>query len=243
MRIVIEPSRFRRLLENVLLYHGGADLDSALGEFSPKKVDFKDDNLEVIGLYGAYSKAFFLEYEAGEDEKIPFSKSLLEQMRLGFGGDDKQMTVRADDAKIYLEGTKERYEEPLIEMEPSSFAEEFGFKVDKALGLVPGNLEAEIQVLLKTEALTGLPKAKDYLFRSDGKDLEVIIEDVGKYTRQITPSKVGVMKETELKFEAGYFAKVANQFDGEVWLTLRENAAVFSQKSKDHMKTYVLSSV
>ena len=242
MRIVIEPNRFRRLLENVLLYHGGTELDSALGEFSPKKVEFKDDNLEVIWLYGAYSKDFFLEYEAGEDEKIPFSKSLLEQMKYGFS-DDKQMTVRADGDKIYLEGAKERYEEPLIEMEPTNFTEEFGFKSDKTLGLIPGNLEAEIQVLMKAEVLTGLPKAKDYLFRSDGKNLEVIIEDVGKYTRQITPSKVGVMNETELKFEAGYFAKVANQFDGEVWLTLRENAAVFSQKKKDCMQTYVLSTV
>lgn len=203
---------------------------------------FKDDHLEVIWLYGAYSKDFFLEYEAGEDEKIPFSKSLLEQMKYGFG-DDKQMTVRTEGGKIHLEGTKERYEEPLIEMEPSSFAEEFDFKIDKTLGLVPGKLQAEIQVLMKADVLTGLPKAGDYLFRSDGKNLEVIIEDVGKYTRQITPSKVGVMNEAELKFEANYFAKVANQFDGEVWLTLRENAAVFSQKSKDHMKTYVLSSV
>lgn len=239
MKIVIEPARFKRLLENVLLYHGGAELDSALGAFGPSKVEFKSVGLEVIWSYAAYAKDFFLEYVAGE-EQVPLSKSLLEQMRYGFSG-DKQMTVRSEGERIHLEGTKEHYEEPLIDMEPGEFPVKF--VADKTLGLVPEGLKAEIQVLVKADALTGLPKAKDYLFVSDGEKLEVIIEDVGKYTRQITPSKAGVLNESEFKFDAGYFEKVANQFTGEVWLTLREDAAVFSQKSKDHMLTYLLSGV
>jgi len=240
MKIVIEPARFKRLLENVLLYHGGAELDSALGIFGPSKVEFKSVGLEVIWSYAAYAKDFFLEYEAAEAEQVPLSKGLIEQMKYAFGG-DKQMTVRSEGERIHLEGAKEHYEEPMIDMGPEELPVKF--VLDEKLGLVPEAMKAEIQVLVKADALTGLPKAKDYLFVSDGEKLEVIIEDVGKYTRQITPSKVGMLNESEFKFDAGYFGKVANQFTGEVWLTLREDAAVFSQKSKDHMITYLLSGV
>jgi len=239
MKVVIEPSRFRRLLENVLIYHGGAELDSNVGIFTPKKVEFRDISLEVMAVYAAYSPKFFLEYEAGE-EQVPLSKSLLEQMRYGFSG-DKQMTVRTEGDKIHLEGTRERYEEPLMDVSVGEFP--IPIVADKTLGLVPKDLEPQVQVMLKADTLTGLPKAETYLFRCDGEKLEVIVEDVGKYTKELTPSKTQVLEEMEIKFDAGYFAKAANQFGGDVWLTFRPDVAVFSQKLKDSMLTYLLSSV
>lgn len=239
MRISIEPARFRRMLENVLLYHGGVELDSNIGIFTPKKVEFRDMSLDVISVYAAYAKKFFLDYEE-VDEEVPLSKSLLEQMRQGFSS-DKQITVRTEANKVHLEGAKEHYDETLIEATVADIPIEF--TVDKTLGLVPKNLNADIQVLVKANELTGLPKAENYLFHCDGDKLSVVIEDVGKYTREITPVKSVTMKEWEIKFDAGYFMKVASQFSGDVWLTLRPDAAVLSQKLKDSMLTYMISSV
>lgn len=225
MKVALEPGKCRRLLENVLLYHGGAELDSNIGVFTPEKVEFKDIDLEVIGVYAAYYRSFFINYEAG-DESVPFSKSLLDQMRRGFGVGE-QVTLWTDDDKIHLEGKGEKYEEPLTEVTPSDFP--ISFTEDPTIGLVPDSLEAKVQVQVKASALAGLPKAENYLFSCDGHRLTVIIEDVGKYTREFNPLVEREMNALEVKFEAGYFSNAASQFDGDVWLSLSEDSAVFSQ--------------
>ena len=239
MKIVVEPGQCRRLLENVLLYHGGAELDSNVGVFTPEKVEFRDIGLEVIGVYASYDRAFFIGYEAG-DENVPFSKSLLDQMRRGFGVGE-HVTVWTEDDKIHLDGKGERYEEPIIEVTPGDFP--ISFTEDQTIGLVPKSLDAKVQLQVEAGVLAGLPKAENYLFRCDGEKLEAIVEDVGKYTREIVPIVERAINGLEVEFEAGYFAKAANQFDGDVWLTLSEDAAVFSQRLEDSMLTYMLASL
>jgi len=240
MRVKIEPNRFRGMLENVLLHHGGTELDANVGVFTDKGVSFKDISLEVVSIVAIYDKKYFMECDT-EEENVAFSKSLLQQMTNSFKNDEG-IAVFTEGEKIHLEGKKERYEESLTVIEQ----EELPWDIvnDVKLGAVPKNLNAEIQVLIDPGLIKNLPKAGDYLFRSDGDILELIIEDeIGKYTKEITPSKKGILEEFEVTFESSYFDKVLSQFTGEVWLSMNEAAAVFSQKTKDFMLTYAIGSI
>ena len=239
MKVRVDPNHFRRMLENILIHRGDVELDTNVGVFTPTRVEFRDVSLEVMSIAATYDRGFFIEYDAS-DEQVPFSKSILDQMKRGFGA-GKVLTVYTKDDKIHLEGETEHYEESLIEIAPIDFP--IQFMEDDILGLIPERLNAIVQLSAEAEVLANLPKAEEYLFRCDGERLEVIVEDVGKYTKKIVPNTEKSMDEVEVKFNAAYYAKVANQFSGEVWLSLNEDAAVFSQKKDDCMLTYMLGAL
>lgn len=244
MKVDIDPRFFRQMLNNVLIYHGDVELDSNIGVFTPTQVEFKDVSLEILSIYAIYNEDFFLDYYATE-ERVPLSQSLLEQMRRGFSK-GKIMKVYTENDKIHLDCETEHYEETLIGVAPVDFP--IPFREDDMLGLVPTNLNAIVQLEVEAKELANLPKAKEYLFRCDGRKLEVVVEDVGRYTKKIVPNIERSMDELEVTFEASYFAKAANQFIGdgissnEVWLSLNEDVAVFSQRNPSHTLTYMLGS-
>lgn len=239
MKIKVDPSQFRRMMENILIYHGSVELDSNVGFFAPTQVAFKDVSLEILSVYAVFNREFFLNYYA-EEEQIPLSQSLLEQMKRGFGS-GKTMTVYTENGKIHLEGETEHYEESLIDAVPADFP--IVFVEDDTLGPVPENLKAKAQLEVKAETLANLPKAEEYVFRCDGKRLEVVVEDIGKYTKMIVPIIERSMDELEVRLNGTYFEKISNQFTGEVWLSLNENVAVFSQKRDGCLLTYMLGAL
>jgi len=239
MKLRVDPNHFRQMLENVLIHRGDVELDTNVGTFTPTRVEFRDISLEVMSIAATYDREFFIEYDAS-DEQIPFSKSLLNQMKRGFGGGNL-MSVYTEDENIHLEGETEHYEESLIEIAPVDFP--IQFREDDILGLVPESLNATVQILAESEVLANLPKSEEYLFRCDGEKLEVVVEDVGRYTKKFIPIVERSIGELEVKFNAAYYAKVSNQFSGEVWLSLNKDAAVFSQKKDDCMLTYMLGSL
>ena len=227
------------MLNNTLIFHGDVELDTAVGTFTPTRAEFKDVSLEVISVYAVYNRDFFIDYYAS-DEQVPLSKSLLDQMKRGFSI-GKVMSVYTQDGKIHLDGDTEHYEEPFTEIVPGDFPIEF--TEDGMLGLVPKNLNAIVQLEADVEALANLPKAEEFLFRCDGERLEVVVEDVGRYTKRFIPIIERSMGELEVKFNSAYYAKIVNQFSGEVWLSLNEDAAVFSQKKDSYMLTYMLGAL
>ena len=239
MKLRIDPRFFRQMLNNNLIFHGDVELDTAVGTFTPTRAEFKDVTLEVISVVSVYNKDFFIEYDAS-DEQVPLSKSLLEQMKRGFGA-GKFMTVYTEDGKIHLEGETEHYEETLIDIAPVDFP--IKFIEHDVLGLVPESLNAIVQLEVDAEALANLPKAEEYLFRCDEETLQTIIRDVGQYTRTFVPNIERSMGELDVKFNSTYFSKIANQFSGDVWLSLNEDAAVFSQKKDSYMLTYMLGAL
>ena|GEM_PF-3619605 len=281
VRFVIEPNRFQRLLENVLMYHQNVELDAIAGLFNPKGASFFDMSLEVLLLNSTFSSKYFLEYKCNEKEvKVPLSKSLLEWMKQAFGNDEK-ITVTVTEQKISIEGKTEKYEEDLteVEMKPPTMAfvaheddvesfeyeegEEFPFellkddsvvtigkkeiemgKIIKGKGILPKKLNPTVQVLIKSEALAGLPKVEQYRIHCDKKsgEIKISIEGVGKYTKEVKLQRTELIEDLEMVFGSKYFNKVVAQFSGELWLTLRPEAAVFSQKNKDSLLTYLLSS-
>jgi len=117
-------------------------------------------------------------------------------------------------------------------------------KISKNKGILPKKLNPTVQVLVKIEALSGLLKSEQYKIVCDAKaqTISVGVEGVGDYKKEIKLQKVDLMKDLEMVFGSKYFNKVIAQFSGDVWLTLRPEAAVFSQKSKESLLTYLLSS-
>ena len=239
MKVRIDPRFFRQMLNNTLIFHGDVELDTAVGTFTPTRAEFKDVSLEVISVYAVYNRDFFIDYYA-TDEQVPLSKSLLDQMKRGFSAGNV-MAVYTEDGKIHLDGETEHYEEPFTDAVPGDFPIEF--IEDDMLGLVPKNLNAIVQLHVDSEDLANLPKAEEYLFQCDGEKLEVVVEDVGKYTKKIMPNIEKAKGELEVKFNSVYFSKISHQFSGDVWLSLNEDAAVFSQKKDSYMLTYMLGAL
>lgn len=236
MRLVLEPSRLDKLLSTVLIYKGKPLLDSVVGEFTPKGVVFRDMKLEVAAVYAIYSPKYFMEYEAAENEEVPLTDSL--RNRLGWGFKDEKVTLMTSEGQLVLKGSKETYNEPLLEVEKGEFA----LKLENSdFGFVPAK-EPPVRVLLTAESLN-LPTAEKYRFDCDGKELKVTIKDVGEFTRTFSPSKAPALGNLTVSFDGAYFQQIAGNVAGEVWLSLTEGAAVFSQKTKDFCLTYLLSSL
>ena len=249
MEIAIEPSKFQRLMGNVLLQHQGVALDAHVAQFTNKGVSFKDISLEVLIINAVFAKGFFLNYSA-DDEEVPLSKSLLEQLKYGFGNDEK-IRVFTHEGKIHIEGKTDRYEEDLMDVEAVPPPTEF--ITDKILGIIPKKFPPNTQILIKPDSLSGLPKSEALHFVCDGKKLDVIVEDVGKFTKEIVPVKIRTTKtekggnkkiigELDMIFDAKLFGDVLSQFSGQVWLTFGPDGVIFSQREKNHMLTYCLTS-
>lgn len=252
MEFTLEPTRVQTLLEQVLLKgKSGVNLDTISGHFTKTGVAFRDMSLEVLIMAASYGKKFFLNYDCSKTEDIPLSKSLLEQLSYGFGSDEKVKVYTSED-KIFLEGKTDLYEETLMSVEPGEVSVEF--TTDEKLGIIPKSLNPFAQVLIDPTDLAQLARNSEELrFIGDGKDIEVIIEDVGTRTKTIVPIKVGreetdkggyakIMDEFEMSFSSRLFYDSLKQFTGQVWLTFRKDAVVMHQREKHFMLTYAMTS-
>lgn len=236
MKLLIEPERFKRLLNIVLIYKGKPLLENVMGGFKPKGLMVKDCSLDVVAIQALFSEKFFLEYEA-TDENVPLTKTLLDPLNTGFK--DEKIDVFTDEDHIVIKGKTETYNEPLIERDVGSIP----FKmVIGEIGAVPEKLNPNVQVSLKAEDLN-LPTAEKLGFSCDGETLKVSIKNIGEYTKTFKPTRKNVMNALDVAFDGAYFGAVVNNLDGEVWMSMNEGAVVFSQKTKDFVLTYLLSSI
>lgn len=245
MKVLIEPTRFKRLLETILIYKQKPLLESAVGEFKEKGLIVKNSSLDVVAVQAMFTKKYFLEYEATE-ENFPLTKTLLDPLNTGFK--DEKINVFTEEGSIVIKGKTETYKEPLTEGEVG----EIPFKmVNTEMGVIPEKLNPEnpqvkgelIQVLLKGEDLQSIPTAEKFAFSCDGEKLTVTITNVGEYTKTFNPTKKESMGKMQVSFDGAYFANVVNNLEGDVWMSITEGAVVFSQKTKDLSLTYLLSSL
>jgi len=263
VRFVIEPNRFQRMLENVLMYHKQVELDAIAGRFLPAGALFTDTSLEVMFLSAVFGASYFLEYECTEETTVPFSKSLIDWMKVAFTEDEK-VEVVVTEKKILIQGKTENYEEELTDIETKSPSIAFVVHQDdiaflgeepgdlgieilddatiRGKGIVPKKLSPTAQLLVKADSLKGLPTTAENvkLACKDGH-IRVTVEGVGSYTKSILPQKADLSKDIEMTFSYKYLMKAVVQFEGEVWLTLRKDAAVFSQRNKNSLVSYLLS--
>ncbi|MBU2613809.1 hypothetical protein KJ925_05155 [Patescibacteria group bacterium] len=237
MKIVVEPERFKKFLGAGLMSKTGTLIDTITAKFNEGGVLIKDAGLQIAAVYGVFSKEYFLEYKS-EEENVPLTATLLEQLNKGFKSE--KISVVTEDGNIKIKGGQEKYEEPLLNAEEGKFPVEMK---SEEIGLVPVNLKKPNAVVLLEKGSLDLQTAEQYLFESNGKDITVTIEGVGKYTKSIKPRKSTAFDELRVKLDGEYFSHIANNLSEDVWVSIMENAIVFSEKTKDYQLTYLLATI
>lgn len=240
MRCVIEPERLKRLINAVLI---GKKLDNTVGVFTTNGVQFNDISLEVIAVVAAYKKEYFLEYEAGENEVVPITSTLLDRLGWGFKGDKITFSTGPGstgvESLILSSGDDEKYDEPMI----SSESEEFPIKMKMSdYGIVPEKYQPQALFLVSSSELD-FPAAETYRLVVKDGGFYVNIRNVGNYTRKIKVNKTVNSEDLEVEFDGDYFQSIVKNLDGDVWLGLNPEAMVINKKAKDYLLTYLLSSI
>jgi len=236
LKILIEPSRFRDFLSSLLIYKSKPLIESVIANFMDKGVAVKDITLQTAAVCAVYTKKYFLEYE-GNGETVVLTNTLLDGLKRGFK--DEKITIETTDTEIIIRGSEETYSEQLTEKEP----EEFPIEVTNTpKGILPKDFKSIVQVLIPADALS-LPSAEKYVIRCDGKAIYVDVEDIGKYTKKLKIAKKETLGEVEVLVDGGFLQNMVSNLSGEIWLSLNNDVIIFSKKSKDHMLTYLLSTM
>lgn len=233
MKLKIEPDRLRQLLNTVLIEN---ELDAIVGEFTEKGVLFRDMSLQVVAVHALYTPDYFLDYES-EKEEIPLPRTILNH--LGWGFKDKKLTLYTEDSKLVIKGKKELYREPIIDMDRKKFKITIE---EREHGWVPkGN--PPFLAIFSAEDLK-LPKADRYAFKCENGELTVSIDDeIGLYTKDLTPKKVESSGDVEASFDGKHLPAILGILSGEIWCGLDEGALVLSQNAKNHAVTLLLTSL
>jgi len=253
----MEPGRLKRLLENVLVYDGGASIDTVVVEASKGGLIVKDMSLDIIAVHNAYGKKFFITFDPeleGEEKSklVPLSKSLLDQVRGGFASGDDKVMLEVEGEWVHLRVPGDHYRENLVEFTPPDMGE-LEFQKKAKQGYILKGHDVKMQVLVKAADLSNLPDAEHLTFRTDGTAIAVHAEweGIGDRTKALPfTAKTGELEEGyEIQFDSSYFQKVVKQFTGNVWLTLGPakdgslEVATLSQATKEFLTTYVVSAI
>lgn len=241
MEIIVEPSRFQKMLNSVLI---GGQLSSVTAIFLKDGVHIEDNSQIYIGVKAFYAKEFFIGYKIeGEEEKISLSDRMLKPFGFHEAFEEEKIKILTKGNKIFYEAIDKddkstEFWEDILE-DPTEHKIAIPVPMgDK--GFIPtGRVEA-IQVLLRIGQLK-VHSSEKYKFISDGKKLDIQVEDPGIYKRKLNLTEETKLSEYEQNFVGEALEKIISLFVGEVWVTLYDLAAVFSQKTKKKSLTYILS--
>jgi hypothetical protein len=218
-----------------LIYRSSPLLNHTVATFTDKGVLISDGTLNVVAVYGGYSKEYFLEYECEKEEKIPITKNFLEKLS---AFNEEKIQVYTEGNNIIVKSNKREYSEPMMDVEHP----EFPFPmVNAEYGMVPKKLNVKVQVKLNADELANLPKADYYKFKADSNNFYAVVEDIGKYTEKLTVIQCLKTEPFEVILDAEYLQHILNNINGEFWLMLQKEAVIFSQKTQNYSLTYLLS--
>lgn len=239
IRILIEPEKLRKLLNHSLKWGNKKGLESVVAEFGPKGVEISDMSLEVAALKSGYGRSYFLKYDAKDEENIPLTRTLLEKLNQGFK--DEKVGLETRENKLVLRGSRETYEEPLLDREKSAFPislthTDMGFIPEKGFELVT-------QILIDIDELKVLPTADKYHFVTAPGEQSVTTEDAGKYTKRLKPDKEKSSRELGVSFDGEFLKSTIDNLSGAVWISLASNVIVISQMAEDYALTYLISPI
>lgn len=237
MKLVIEPERLKKLLNQCLIHKSKSLLEVSVAEFSEKGMRVRDVSLDVLSINAAYSPKYFIEYKVPKKEDVPLTDSLLEALGWGFG--DDEVKVITDKNDIIIQGKIDKYKETLQDLVKSEFPIEMG---NTDIGIMPKKIDAQVQVQLPAEELS-LPSAERYSLKTEDNKLVGRVEDTGEFTKKFKISKKKKFEEISVEVEGEFFEAIVSNLYGNVWITISPDVVVFSQKEKDYLLTYMLSTL
>ncbi len=239
MKISTKTEKLRKLLSYSLKFGNKKGLDSAVAEFGPEGVKVNDISLEAAALKSEYKKSYFTEYDVEGEEDVPLTQSLLEKLTQGFKDEEVRLETREN--KLVLTGSREVYEEPLLDKEKkelpiSLIPTDMGFVPEKGFELIT-------QILIDIDELKALPTADKYHFATTQEKQFVSLEDAGKYTKELKADKKHISGDLEVNFDGEYLKSTIDNLSGATWISLAANVIVISQMAEDYVLTYLLSPI
>jgi len=237
MRIEIEPRRLERFLKAITITKGKPLIPVVLTRFDGNGAIVKNSQLQIAAVYANFKKKYFLSFETLEEEDVPLSASLIE--KLGQGFNDEKITLMSTDNQIRLIGSNETYEESLQFVEEEKFAVEFK---EGDLKISP-TINCDVEVMVKANDLSALPKADYYTFMVSENSLIAVIEDEeSRYTKKIKPIKVDkIEKDSSITVSSDYFLHITSNLSDDVWVFFNEDVIVFTRKATDYSLAYALA--
>jgi hypothetical protein len=257
MKLKIEPERFKKLLEALMIEKSKPLIEQPVLEFDETGVESKGTYSKVVGVYAKIPKSFFVEYDS-KKENIAFPSSFKE--RFGWGFKDTEVSIHTKNNTLYMEGKKDHFDTALETAEvkdlpwkmiltDDGYIPDFNFdEADrKAEKEKPGSgkwkkggkPKVYSSFRLDPKELI-LPSSKEYHFEYIDGELTVKIVDGGNFSTKI-PGTAVEKKDIKFALDADYLSGIVNNLEGEVLLIFDEIMTVFVEKRKDHTKTYFLA--
>mgnify|MGYP000704588314 CR=1 FL=1 len=240
MRVVVEPERLIKMFTTALLYKSSAMLDSVPIYFTEKGAIIRDSSLQVLAIYSIFPKHYFLEYEVDKPQKIVVTKSLLKMTKQGFKKDDT-VTISVEGGNVVLSSSRAIYREPIPEIEESTFP--LKFKKDENGIYLPENFEPKVTVVMREDDIKDILTADTYTIEYDGERLKITMEDIGSYTKIITPLKLLKKEKCTIRLDGDLTRRIIANLKGEIIFSFNEDLAIWERLSKEYVQIFVLSAI
>ncbi len=244
MKIKIELNKFRKFLENAMLFRQNKpSIEPGVFIFGSEKVINKGIYLTSFGTYQEYKKEFFKEYNVPKDEVIAIPKSIPELLKWNF---DKDLEIETNKSKLVIEGGS-HMEPDLENAEPCRLPWNFTLTEYGLLPIFNFNHDPE------WDKKTVDPQS---VFEVDIKDLK--LPPVGEYSFEYidgeltlkvaqaqysTPIKGSPIKKKNIRFslDADYFNTIIANVEGKINLIFNSNMIVICENDEYSNKTYFLA--
>jgi len=234
VKIEVEPERFSRLLKQALIYDGSPIFDNGTTlSFSEKGVIVKDNYQAHIAVYHMYTPKYFLKYECKETENIRIDPELIKT--IGWFKDE-QITIETTEYDFIIRGSGHEYKEALrLATEP-----ELGFGVKfTEQGVLHEKFEPAVQVLVDPSALD-MPSSKEkYRLKYDKRLSLTAYTGFGEYTKVVPVKREEKTGSLDISIDEKQFRHIISNLDSDTWLSANEDMLILSQKSKDHLLTFI----
>lgn len=242
MRLVLEPERWKKLVKAALIYKSSSLISNPVAECTEKGIKIADMSEGSVAVFLLFPVRYFLEYqiETGKTEFLPITEALMNCLSLGFKSE--KITVEIGNEEITITDGRDEYRVKKLEKTPEPFTipieiGEFGVSVKTS----EKTGEVLARVLVDDSELD-LAKSDLYEFLSDGKSLWVVMNlEEGSFKRKLEVKKTDVLKSLDVYLDGEYYQHIIENLEGEVWVTLTPNVAVFSKTSKDYAFAYILA--
>ena len=242
VKIVAEPERIIKIFSTALLYKSSPIIDSVVANLTEKGMIIKDSSLQVLAIYSIFPKHYFLDYNVEGEDKLVVTKSLMKMVKQGFKGADT-ITITKDKGKIVVKSRSAVYAEPIPDVEEMEFPAKI--KKDEELGIfLPENFVPDVVLVLKADELSDLMSTDHYNVIFADNKLRIGMEDVGSYTKIITPIKILKSKEGAMAILDGdMFQRILANVAGEIFFAFNSEAAIVERISKEYVQVFMLAAI
>jgi hypothetical protein len=250
MKIKIEPNRFQKLLEALMIAKSSKPMiDPVVLEFDETGVTSRGVYSTAMGVYARLEKSFFLEYESKKENVVVPS---IFKDRLGWGFKEAEAEIHTKGDTLHADGKKDHFDTNTEALEPKKlpwemiltdegFLPDFNFEHEDNPKWKKGSGKVKVVSSFKLDAKElDFPSAKEYRFEYLDGELTVKVVDGGNYSSKVIGKAVD-KKDIKFALDGEYLSSIVKNLDGEILWVFDRDISIFIEKKKDCKKTYFLA--